>query len=147
MTRPYPPSLLVNVINPLITIFPHQPPLLPFQMLGLARKVSLTISVALSQLGPYFERGSTQAPNVIDQARLSRLEQLAMANEAEATGLLKMEMLPHAKDKEKTKELKVGIRDWLVENTTKVDPGVRQAISSATERRRREADEATSAAP
>ena len=115
-------------------------------MLGLARKVSLTISIALSQLGPYFQRASTQAPNAIDPMRLSRLEQLALANEVEATGLLKMEMIQHAEGEETTRELKVGIRDWLVQNTIRVDPGVRQAISSATERRKRERDEATSSA-
>ena len=102
--------------------------------------------IALSQLGPYFQRGSDQAPNAVDPMRLSRLEQLVAATGGEVTGLLKMEMIPYGKDKEMAKEIKASIRDWLVQNTIRADPDVREAISSATARRKREADEAAEAA-
>lgn len=137
VTRPQPPSFLVKIVNPLITIIPSQPPLLPFQMLALARKIAFTISVALSRLGPQFQSVGGQGSNVVDPVRLSRLEQLAMANEAEATRLLGMELAPHVGKDEAPKELKDGMREWLVLNTVRADPLVRQAIGSATERKKR----------
>ena len=130
MTRPYSPPLLINIVNPVLTMIPSQMPLLPFQMLALARKITLTISIAFSQLGPYFQGASGQTHISVDLARLARLEQLAQSNEAEATRSLRMEMTPYIEDETSTKELKAGIRDWLVQNTVRADPLVRHALSS-----------------
>ena len=135
MTRPYPPPLLTQILNPIIIILPSQPPLLAFQMLTLARKIIITISIALSQLGPYFQTDSGLAHNAVDPVRLMRLEKLAAGNDVEATRLLRTETAPFTGNVSNSKALKAGIREWLVQNTVRADPFVQEAISHATQRR------------
>ncbi|KAJ9632116.1 hypothetical protein H2203_000517 [Taxawa tesnikishii (nom. ined.)] len=52
MTRPDSPIVLTRVVNPLITRLGLRSPYLPFQFLSLARKIVLTVFIAISQIGP-----------------------------------------------------------------------------------------------
>ena len=116
-------------------------------MLALARKVILAISIALSQLGPYFQSASSPSQDAVDSVRLSRLEQLALANEGETTRSFKMETIPYMEDRDSKRELKASMRDWLIQSTIRADPVVRQAIGNASEKKRQQQDESTSSQP
>ena len=139
LTRPYSPQILVSVINPVLTNISNHPPLLPFQLLILARKITLTIFIALSQLGPYFYSSETVLPpNMVDTLKLARLEHVTRSNDAEATRLLDLDMAPYAGDQKVAKDLKEQMKDWLVQTTIRADPQVRGAIGNSLSKRRSE---------
>lgn len=135
LTRPYKPLFLVNFINPAITLIPSQPALLQFQMLALARKITLSISIALLQLGPLFQATQSIDHSSVDGARLARLEQITKNNEIEATGLIKTEMVPFVGREELLKELKDAIQKWLVQNTIRADPAVQEVVGNPRPRK------------
>ncbi|KAL9613147.1 MAG: hypothetical protein Q9167_002312 [Letrouitia subvulpina] len=139
LTRPYPPPVLSKVLNPLLTTITSHPPLLPFQLLVLAHKMTITVFIAFSQLSPLFANStpptSSSAPTS-DEQRLVRLENLAQANEIEAARLLALEMAPFVGDEEGQKNLRGKVKEWLVQNTIRADPEVRDAMGRALQRRR-----------
>lgn len=137
ITRPYEPPLLTKLINPLLSLTPH-PPLLAFQMLTLARKSAFTLFIALSQLGSLFAPPptTTATSSALDMQQLARLEQTAKALDIEASRLLAFDMAPFADDEVGVKELRGKVKDWLVNNTIRADPEVRDAMGRAMGRRR-----------
>ncbi|MCJ1257156.1 hypothetical protein MMC24_004981 [Lignoscripta atroalba] len=142
LTRPYFPPILTTLLNPLLHALTLHPPLLPFQLLILARKATLTLFIALSQLGPVFMQSSpaslatTSSSTAIAPQQLDRLEQIAKANEIEVSRLLALDMAPFAGDEQGVKELRGRVREWLVQNTIRADPEVRDAVGRALGRRR-----------
>lgn len=115
------------------------PPLLPFQLLVLAHKMTITFFIALSQLSPLFANSTlpnTSSASASDEQRLARLENLTQANEIEAARLLALEMAPFAGDEEGQKNLRGKVKEWLVQNTIRADPEVRDALGRAIQRRR-----------
>lgn len=136
LTRTSTPPLL-NYLNPFITTFTAHPPLLPFQLLILARKTFFTLCIALSQLQSFFAPPVPPATSAgIDPQQLTRLEQMAKGSEIEAGRLLALEMTPFVGDEGVVKELRGRIREWLVQNTIRADPLVRDAMGRALGRRR-----------
>ncbi|MCJ1476461.1 hypothetical protein MMC13_005127 [Lambiella insularis] len=139
VTRPYHPPLLTNAINPFLVQLTTHPPLLPFQLLALARKTTLTFFIALSQLGPLLQPPAATASstsNNIDPQQLNRLEQNAQANEVETTRLLGLDLAPYAGDEQAVKDLRVKVKEWLVQNTIRNDPEVRDAMGKVMNRKR-----------
>lgn len=139
ITRPYSSPILTMVINPFLGTFTWHPPLLPFQLVLLARKATFTLFIALSQLGNLFTqppRKDSKLASEHDQQQLVRLEGIAKAHEIEASRLLAMDMTPFAKDEAGKKELRDRIREWLVNNTIRSDPEVRDAMGRAIMKRR-----------
>lgn len=139
LTRTYTPPVLTSIINPFFTTFTTHPPLLPFQLLHLARKSTFTLFIALSQLSSIFAppTSPTSSSNGgIDPQQLMRLEQMAKGSDMEAVRLLSLEMSPFAGDEGTVKELRGRVRDWLVTNTIRADPEVRDAVGRALGRRR-----------
>ena len=137
ITRPSEPLFLTKIINPVLSVTPH-PPLLPFQMLTLAHKATFTVFIALTQLGPTFasQPTNTAASSGIDVPQLARLEQTSKALDTEASRLLAFDMAPFADDEAGIKELRGKVKDWLVNNTIKADPEVRDAMGKVMGRRR-----------
>ncbi|KAL9044045.1 MAG: hypothetical protein Q9214_002792, partial [Letrouitia sp. 1 TL-2023] len=139
LTRPYPPPVLSRILNPLLRTMTSHPPLLPFQLLVLAHKMTITFFIALSQLSPLFANSTppnTSSASAGDEQRLARLENLAQANENEAARLLALEMAPFVGDEEGQKNLRGKVKEWLVQNTIRADPEVRDAMGRAIQRRR-----------
>ena len=141
VTRPYWPPFLNDVINPLLTRLTNHPPLLPFQFLALARKTTLTIFIALSQLGPLLQSRpsglvTSSSTTGIDPQQLNRIEQITQANDAEATRLLGLDMAPFVGDGHGIKDLKGKLTEWLVQNTIRNDPEVRNAMGKVLGRKR-----------
>jgi len=138
VTRPYPSPFLAKVFNPILGTLTSHAPLLPFQLITLARKATFTLFVALSQLGNLFPQPPATISNSshLDQQQLLRLEAVAKMNESEAGRLLAMDMAPFAGDEPGTKELRGRVREWLVNNTIRSDPEVRDAMGRAVAKRR-----------
>ena len=138
ITRPYHTPILTEVCNPLLEVLQH-PPLLPFQLLALARKGTFTLFIAFSQLGGLYPQPPSSISNgntQLELQQLARLEQNANATEAEVNRLLAMDMAPFVGDETGTKELRGRIREWLVNNTIRADPEVRDAMGRALVKRR-----------
>ena len=139
LSRPYFTPMLTKILNPILTTLTHHAPLLPFQLIILARKATFTLFIALGQLGNLFPQPpptSTTASSPHDLQQLARLENIAKTTEAEASRLIAMEMTPFAGDEAGTKELRGRMKDWLVNNTIKNDPEVRDAMGRALTKRR-----------
>ena len=139
ITRPYPSPLLTKVLNPLLSKLTIHPPLLPFQLLALARKATFTLFIAFSQLGNLFPQGkptSTATNSQHDLQQLARLEGVAKASEIECGRLLAMDVAPFVGDEQGTKDLRGRVKDWLVNNTIRADPEVRDAMGRVMAGRR-----------
>lgn len=143
VSRPYFPPFAAKLLNPLLSTFTHHPPYLPFQLLQLARKMSITLYIAFSQIGPLLQ-SPEQARQQGDQEanlrqQLDRLEMTAKATDLEATRLMGMEMVPFIGDQHALNQVQGQVKEWLVQNTIRNDPEVRDAIGNLLQRRRADA--------
>lgn len=141
ISRPYFPPVAAQFLNPLLTTFTNHPPYLPFQLILLARKLSVTLYIAFSQIGPLLSpRGG--APQGDSEAalkqQLERLQATARATDIETTRLVEMEMGPF-RDEQAAGAIKARVKEWLVKNTIRNDPEVRDAIGRTFKKRRSEA--------
>ncbi|KAI4245896.1 MAG: hypothetical protein LQ352_006491 [Teloschistes flavicans] len=139
LTRPYWSPFLTKVLNPLLTTFTSHPPLLPFQFLALAHKAVFTFFIALGQLSPPLARPNqptTSSSSAFDEQQLQRLEQMAMNTEIESGRLLGLEMAPVLGDEAAQNDMKRKVSEWLVQNTIRSDPEVRDAIGRFRQKRR-----------
>lgn len=139
ISRPYFPPVAANFINPIITTVANHPPYLPFQVILLARKLSITMYIAFSQIGPLLQPrpgvGSAPNPELALRQELDRLQATAKATDIETTRLVEMEMGPF-RDEQTVGILKGKVKEWLVKNTIRNDPEVRDAIGKTFKRRR-----------
>ncbi|KAI0179109.1 hypothetical protein GGR52DRAFT_534897 [Hypoxylon sp. FL1284] len=141
-TRPAFPRFLDAFLNPLLRFTAH-PPYLPFQVVSLARRLSVTLHVAFSQLGPLLQQASTeqqQKGEADEQAmllqNLDRLEQTTRAMDADTARLMELEMAPFAGDNEAITGMRSKLKEWLVQNTIRSDPMVRDALGRELQKRR-----------
>lgn len=143
ISRPYLPIFAAKLLNPFLATFPNHPPYLPFQLIQLARKMSITLFIAFSQIGPLLQPSSqasqSTSPEVQLNQNLDRLEATAQAADMEATRLVGMEMSPFVGDQHALKDVKGKIKSWLVQNTIRNDPMVRDAIGRTLQKRRPDA--------
>ncbi|OAA69623.1 Heat shock protein DnaJ [Cordyceps fumosorosea ARSEF 2679] len=119
------------------------PPYLPFEVVHLARKVTLTVYIALSQIGPVFaaqlDRRAEQGVEDEDKALregLMRLEGMTRQLDADAARLVDMELTPFKGDEEMVARMRGKMRDWLVNNTIRSDPMVKDALGNSFRKRR-----------
>ncbi|RFU26238.1 hypothetical protein B7463_g10100, partial [Scytalidium lignicola] len=140
ISRPYFPLIAENFINPLLTKFTSHPPYLPFQLISLGRQFSVTLYMAFSQIGPLLQpvTATPQAnnPELALRQQLDRLEATAKAADLEASRLIGMEMSPFVGDATVLKDVQNKVKTWLVQNTIRADPEVRDAIGTMLKRRR-----------
>jgi DnaJ-domain-containing protein 1 len=147
ITRPGQPVFFDKIVNPLIMLVsPARSPYLPFQIIALLRKVSFTMYIAFSQVGPLLSadtsegrvavRQSGKAEEELLKKALERLETAAAAVDTDASRLLEMELIPFAGDEEVLKNVRIKIKEWLVQNTIRSDPMVRDALEGSVRRRR-----------
>lgn len=142
ITRPYTSPILAKVVNPLLewTTLGRHPQMLPFQLVQLARKATFTLFIAVSQIGGLMAQQKPTASGAAmgqhEMAQLARLETIAQNTDAEAARLLALDTAPFVGDEVATKELQGKIREWLVTNTVRADPEVRDAVGRAMTRRR-----------
>jgi len=151
VTRPGMPAILEKVINPLLVGVLGRPPYLQFQAIALARKLSVTVYIAFSQIGPLLGadtssgqlvvRGSKGSGNEEKALRegLERLETTVKRLDADAARLLETELAPFAGDEEIRNTMWAKVKEWLVQNTIRSDPMVRDALGRSFAKRRMDA--------
>lgn len=147
LTRPSFPTILTNAINPFLTATKLRPAFLPFQLLALLRQLAITFFIALSQLGPLLQGSAPTGQDVgkVSTEQLDRLDALVRVTDQEIGRLLHLEMMPFAGDQTSTRELRSTLKEWLVHNTVRNDPEVRDAVNRVLDRRRQTVREANRA--
>ncbi|KAH0599872.1 hypothetical protein MHUMG1_02662 [Metarhizium humberi] len=141
VTRPAFPPIL-NLANAIMTRVAFREPYLPFQFIALLRKLILTVYIALSQIGPLLVQSpQTKKPKAADDEKslresLVRLETLSKQLDADAGRLMDMEVAPFKGDTASVHNLQGKMREWLVQNTIRADPMVRDAMGKSFTKRR-----------
>ena len=146
VTRPAFPAFVASFVNPLLTSLTSHPPYLPFQIISLARRCSITLYIAFSQIGPLLrskeQRSAALSLDSSEKALLQgldRLDQTAKTLDADATRLMELEMAPFAGDAEAINSMRSKLKEWLVQNTIRSDPMVRDALGRSFQKRRTDA--------
>lgn len=143
ITRPHFPAVADKFINPVLTTFFNLPPYLPYQLTTLFRRVVLTLYIAFSQIGPLLQSPELQKaqadPEKLLKQSLDRVDQMAMAAEMETMRLLALEMTPFDGDAQALGDIKAKATNWLVNNTIREDPDVKDAMGRVRQRRRADA--------
>ena len=130
---------LLQLLNPVLQATGIRSAYLPIHYLALLRKLAITLFVAFSQLGPLLQaqRGMDEGNSTIVQ-QLDRMDALAKATDQEATRLMGLEMMPFVGERSRLQDLRASLREWLVQNTIRNDPEVKNAINSVLSQRRSE---------
>lgn len=143
ISRPHFPLFATNFLNPILMTFTNHPPYLPYQLILLARKMSITLYIAFSQIGPLLQPQDRVAMNSNSEMalkqQLDRLEATAKQADAEATRQVQMELSPFGGNPQALKQVEKETKDWLVHNTIRNDPEVRDAMGTLLQRRRADA--------
>ncbi|KAH8893183.1 hypothetical protein GQ53DRAFT_104148 [Thozetella sp. PMI_491] len=149
VTRPYRPVFLEWVVNPVLGLLGGRSPYLPFQAISLARKLSVTVYIAFSQLGPMLAADTSSGQLVVAgkgkneekllQDGLDRLDAAVKALDLDAVRLIEMEIAPFAGDQDALRNVGGKVKEWLVQNTIRSDPMVRDALGRAFQKRRTDA--------
>ncbi|QPH05002.1 hypothetical protein C2857_002437 [Epichloe festucae Fl1] len=145
VTRPgFPP--LLTLVNGVVTTVTSRPPYLPFQLIALLRKLTLTVYIALSQIGPLLVPDSKTRKAAAEdnekealRERLAVLEAVSKQLDADAGRLMEMELAPFKGDTASISHLGSQMREWLVQNTIRADPLVKDALGTSLKKRRGDA--------
>ncbi|KAH0608144.1 uncharacterized protein H6S33_002196 [Morchella sextelata] len=126
------------VTRPAFPSLPFFAPLLPFEQLILARKIAFTTFIAISQLAPLFQSQRNTGPPTVESMRpqLERLFGFTKLADTEASNLLALDFLPHESDVDTVRDIQTKMKSWLVENTVRNDPEVRDAVGNVLKKRR-----------
>ncbi|CAI4212237.1 unnamed protein product [Parascedosporium putredinis] len=120
------------------------PPLLPFQLVSLARRLCVTFYIALSQIGPLLFPPTRAAALAADadkaiHAQVERLTALAADVDDVSGRLLDVELAPFKGDPDLLRSVRAKVADWLVQNTIRADPMVKDAMGHSFRKRRADA--------
>jgi len=147
MTQPFtvfmPASYLPSGLRSFLQIFTDLPSfyLLPFQIISLARRVSITIHIFISQVTPpEVSKASSTAGAPLSAhtlQRLGHLTQLSRITEAEATRLLQLGFAPFRGDRESVATLRRSMKEGLVLGSVRSSPEVQEAVAQVRQRRKR----------
>lgn len=116
--------------------------LLPFQILTIMRRVSITIHIFISQIAPKGQ-AQTSAEGGVSPAtmqQLVKLVQTAQQTDLEATRSLQLAQAPFRGDREGVSGLRRGMQEALVLASVRSSPGVQQAVGEVIQRRQGSAD-------
>lgn len=114
--------------------------LLPFQILTLARRASVTLHIFISQISPPDVSKASAAPTPGERLHpqtlqhLAQLVQLSRATDAEATRLLQLGYAPFRGDREAVGTLRKGMKEGLVLSSVRGSREVQQAVARVIER-------------
>ncbi|KAI0156800.1 membrane associated DnaJ chaperone-like protein [Xylariaceae sp. FL1272] len=142
VTRPEFPVFVSSFVNPVLSRFTTHPPYLPFQVIELARRGAIAIFIAFGQLGPVLQAGKAQQAAAGEKAlnqSLDRLEHIGRAMDVDAGRLMDLEMTPFVNDPEVMQSMRSKLKEWLIQNTIRSDPMVRDALGRSMQKRRMDA--------
>lgn len=134
-----PSALSVRVARAAHALLPDilPPHLLPFQLLALARRMSMSLNIFISQLAPPAARSKAEQDRHMQQ-HISHLNQVAMRTDAEASGLLSLGLAPFRGDKDKVEVLRRGMKEGIIMSAVRNSPEVKDAVRKVIERKRHE---------
>ncbi|KAL0264466.1 hypothetical protein SLS55_000416 [Diplodia seriata] len=142
ISRPDFPPLLTKILNPLVSTFHLRAPWLPYQILTVVRRGTFALFIAMNQLAPLMQdpRRNLQTQNTAaaQQQQLDRLTQLSAATDQDALRLIGIETMPF-QGEDGEKELRAKMKDWIVQNSIRSDPVVRDAMGRAVAKKRQNA--------
>ena len=148
------PGVLTVFVNPVLVATGVRTPYLPYQMLTLLRKLSVTFFIALNQLAPILSldpanpaasTAKSSSASDIPPQLLDKLDILTRTTDAEISRLTGLELSPFLGERQRMRELREGLREWLVQNTVRNDPEVKGAVGRTLARRRGEGSLSASA--
>jgi hypothetical protein len=117
--------------------------LLPFQILTLARRASITLHIFISQIAPPSARAAANGDKISPQTmqRLGQLVQASRATDFEATRLLQLGLAPFRGDRESVVALRRGMKEGLILGGVRASPEVQRAVAQVVERRKGERED------
>ncbi len=132
-----PPAFSMFAARAAHTLLPGVLPahLLPFQILTLARRMSMSLNIFISQLAPLATKSKADEDRQ-SQQQVAHLNQVAMRTDAEAGGLLSLGLAPFRGDQEKVEMLRRGMKEGIVTSAVRNSPEVREAVRMVIERRK-----------
>ncbi|OOQ87349.1 putative membrane associated DnaJ chaperone [Penicillium brasilianum] len=138
MPTSYLPSSLRTVIR---TWIPEEQSfyLLPFQLLTLARRASITLHIFISQMAPHGSNASANNGEKVSPQTMQRLGQLvqtARGTDFEATRLMQLGLAPFRGDRESVSALRRGMKEGLILGGVRSSPEVQRAVAEVMERRK-----------
>ncbi|KAL9115926.1 MAG: hypothetical protein Q9227_000294 [Pyrenula ochraceoflavens] len=106
------------------------PHILPFQLLEVARKLSMSLNIFISRLAPpeAQQKGKDTFISPQQEQQIQQNAALAIAMDAEATGLLTLGLTPFRQDPERVKLLRRGMKDGMVVNALRNSPEIKDAM-------------------
>ena len=108
--------------------------LLPFQILNLARRMSISLNIFISQLAPPMVGNKTQQ-DLQTQQQIAHLGQIATRTDAESQGLLQLGLAPFRGNRESVEHLRRGMKDGMVMSAIRSTPEVKNAVRRVIDRR------------
>ncbi|PWY77109.1 membrane associated DnaJ chaperone [Aspergillus heteromorphus CBS 117.55] len=115
--------------------------LLPFQILTLAQRASVTMHIFISQVTPpeIAKRVSSQAQDQIHPQtvqKLNQIAQLSRATDGETTRLMQLGFAPFKGDREGVAALRKGMKEALVLGSVRSSPEVQKAVAEVIQRKK-----------
>ncbi|KAJ5532052.1 Heat shock protein DnaJ [Penicillium frequentans] len=111
--------------------------LLPFQILTLARRASITLHIFISQVAPPGSKNAESGGDKISPQTMQRMGQLVTAArvaDTEATRMLQLGMAPYRGDRESVSALRRGMKEGLILGGVRSSPEVQRAVAQVVER-------------
>lgn len=118
-------------------IFPDH--LLPFQILNLARRMSLSVNIFISQLAPPTARNKADEDRQAHH-QLAHLNQAATRLETEVSSILQLGLVPFKGEPDKIELLKRGIKENIMLSAVRNSDEVKEAVKRVVDRRRTHAE-------
>ncbi|KAF2853521.1 membrane associated DnaJ chaperone-like protein [Plenodomus tracheiphilus IPT5] len=136
------PAFLASYINPFLVATKIRPPYLPFQVIAIVKKASVSLVQFLTLLIPLYRadpsRPTLPAEDSVDaqHKQLDRLSLFVAEANKDASRLLEMESIPY-RDNEKAKsELREALKKFMVNNVVHQEREVRNAMGQSMAKRR-----------
>lgn len=110
--------------------------LLPFQILTVARRASITLHIFISQAAPPSSpsvSGDRIAPQTVEL--MSQLVDVTRVTEREATRLHQLSLAPFRGDRASVNMLRRGMKEGLILGGVRSSPEVQRAVAQVLERR------------
>jgi curved DNA-binding protein CbpA len=139
ITRPYFPPILTYIVNPLLVHVVGKPALLPFQLIQIARAISISFFIAMNQIAPQLKGPAVDKDSdAAVQMQLNAQTQLVAALGDRVNRMWEFDVAPFKnseKPDESLQRLKEQTKQWMIRNTILQDQGVKTAIENALGRR------------
>jgi curved DNA-binding protein CbpA len=140
--RPDQPAFLSKYLNPFVASTNLRPAYLPFQIIAILKKASISLAQFLALLMPLYRidpQHPSKSNDDTEDARhkqLDRLSALVAESNKDANRLLEMESVPY-RDNEKAKsELREAMKKYMVNNVVHQEREVRNAMGQVMARKR-----------